>query len=221
VGVELPSWLLASACIVRTLAALCFLLGLWTRVAGLVVGVSGYLVLIQNPFGFVATLDLLYQGSIVLALADSGASLALRPEPARNPASSLLLIRVFLGSIYFWAAFVKLRPDWLDGRTLELFLHDGALRGYVAELLLGGPLRRTFAAWMIALTELSLPVLLLWPRTRRISVFIALGLHGLIELCAQPDLLGFGMGALLLCLLPPPEAPSRFSHKRPRSRARQ
>jgi hypothetical protein len=202
IGLALPVWALRVACIVRTLSALCFLLGVRTRVSGVVAGVSGYLVLVQDPFGFVATLHLLYQGTILLALADAGSSLALRPEPARNVASSLRLIRLFLSSIYFWAGLVKLRPDWLDGRTLALFQRDGAFSGPLAALVLGTATSRAVIACTIALTELSLPALLWWRKTARIAPFIALGLHASIELSAHPDLLGWEMAALLLCLWP-------------------
>jgi uncharacterized membrane protein YphA (DoxX/SURF4 family) len=207
-GLAWPAWLLAAACIVRTLAALGFTLGIRTRACGIVAAAAGYLVLFRNPFGMIATLHLLYQGTFVLALTDAGSTLALRPTPARHVASSLLLVRCFLASIYFWAALVKLRPDWLDGRTLELFQADGAIRGPLAGFVLQSATSRSLVAWTIALTELSLPLLLLTPRTRRWSPFVAMGLHSVIELSARPDLLGWEMGALLLSLWPAPPEPS-------------
>ena len=202
VGIPLPAWAVAGACLVRTVAALCFLLGVRTRLAGIVACAAGYLVMFQSPFGFIATLHLLYQGTLVLALAGAGSMLSLRPEPARSLASGLVLVRLYLASIYFWAGYVKLRPDWLDGRTLALFQADGALRGPVADFLLRGPAAQSFIAHTVAFTELALPWLLLLRPTRRIAPFIALGLHAGIELCASPDLLGWEMAALLLCLWP-------------------
>lgn len=211
-GLALPASAVAALCIARTIAAVCFLLGVRTTAAGLTAGVSGYLVMIQDPFGFSATMHLLLQGTIVLALTDATSVLALRPEPPRNLASSLLLVRAFLASIYFWAGVYKLRADWLDGRTLALYQADGVLDGPLSVLVLATPSSRTLVAWTIAITELSLPALLLWRRTRRFAPFVALGLHGVIELSAKPDLLGWEMAALLLCLWP-------LSYRRPSSPA--
>jgi hypothetical protein len=209
IGLGLPAWAVGALCVVRTVAALCFLVGVRTTASGLCAGVSGYLVMIQDPFGFVATLHLLYQGTIVLALTDAASVLALRPERPRNVASSMLLVRAFLASIYFWAALVKLRPDWLDGRTLALFQADGALDGPLAALVLATPWSRSLVAWTIALTELTLPVLLFWRKTKRFAPFVALGMHAMIELSANPDLLGWEMAALLLCLWPEPPAETK------------
>jgi hypothetical protein len=202
----LPALLVAALCVIRTIAAVLFTLGVFTPAAGLVAGAAGYLVLLQHPFALEATVHLLFQGAMLLAIGDAGAVLALRPTPLRNPASSIALIRIFVASIYFWAAFVKLRPDWLDGRTVALFHADGALSGPLSDLVLATPLGCKLVARIIVTTELSLPVLLLWPRTQRFAPFIALAMHAAIELAAHPDLLGWEMGALLLCLWPAPKA---------------
>jgi hypothetical protein len=199
-----PAFFVAALCVIRTVATVLFTLGVFTPAAGLFAGVTGYLVLMQHPFALEATLHLLFQGAMLLAIGDAGAVLALRPSPLRNPASSIALIRIFVASIYFWAAFVKLRPDWLDGRTLALFHADGVLSGPLSDFVLATPLGCELIARTIVTTELSLPFLLLWSRTRRFAPFIALAMHAAIEFAAHPDLLGWEMGALLLCLWPPP-----------------
>ena len=197
-GLGAPPVVIAVACVARTAAALCFTLGYRTAWAGVIAGLSGYFVLFQQPFGFNATLHLLLQGVMLVGLTDAGAALAVRAVPARNPASGKLLIRAFLASIYFWAAVVKLRADWLDGRTLALFHENGALSGAVADLLLSTESLRSLIACSIVATELSLPVLFFMPRTRRWAPFVALSLHGCIEVVAAPDLIGWAMAALLL-----------------------
>jgi hypothetical protein len=199
----LPSWLNATACIVRTAAALLFLLGIRTRVSGMVAGVLGYAVLLQHPFGIAFTLHLLFQGAIILALTDAGCSLAVRPDHPKAPESSVLLVRCFLASIYFWAAVGKLRPDWLDGRTLALFDLDGAFRPWASQTILAAPVMRAFCSVAVVVVELALPFLLLLKRTQRWGLTLALILHATIELAAGPDLLGWEMAALLLSLWPP------------------
>jgi uncharacterized membrane protein YphA (DoxX/SURF4 family) len=201
-GLSVPAPLIAAACLLRTLTALSFTLGYRTRPAGLGAGLVGYGLMLQEPFGFNATLHLLFQGTILLAMTDAGGALALRRDPARHVESGKQLIRCFLASIYFWAGFVKLRPDWLDGRTLALFHENGSLSGPVASLLLATEARRELVARSVLLVELSLPCLLLLPMTRRWAPFLALALHAGIELSAQPDLLGWSMAALLLSTLP-------------------
>ena len=145
-----PAGPVAAACVVRTLAAFCFLVGYRTRLSGLVAGSLGYFVMFQYPFGFNATLHLLFQGTMLLALTDAGAALALRPSSVRNPRSGKLLIRVFLASIYFWAGLCKLRHDWLDGRTLGLFQENGIISGTLADFVLQTSWRRQLVARSIA-----------------------------------------------------------------------
>ncbi|HEY2408629.1 MAG TPA: HTTM domain-containing protein [Polyangiaceae bacterium] len=194
--------LVAAACVLRTVSGFCFMIGYRTSLFGVLAGASGYFVLFQDPFGFNATIHLLLQGAFLLALTDAGSALAVRPAPVRNPASSKLLVRAFLASIYFWAGFVKLRRDWFDGRTLALFQKNGAISGVFSDFLLHAAWSRSLVACTIVTTELSLPVLLLWRKSRRFAPLLALALHASIELAAHPDLLGWEMAALLLCLLP-------------------
>jgi hypothetical protein len=199
----LPAGVLIALCVVRTIAAALFLIGAWTRAAGIVAGVAGYLVMAQTPFGFIFTLHLLYQAAILLALTDSATSFALRPSAARSPQTSLLVIRCWTASIYAWAGIFKLRRDWLDGRTLELFQADGAIRGQIADFLLTTSTSRAIAASTVALFELAIGPLLLWRRTRAIALVLAFAFHAGLELTARPDLLGWGMASLLLCFLEP------------------
>ena len=199
----LPSSIVMALCMMRTMAAALLLVGAWTRAAGLVAGTAGYLVMAQTPFGFIFTLHLLYQAAILLALTDSATSFALRPSTARSPATSLLVMRCWTASIYAWAGIYKLRTDWLDGRTLGLFHADGAIHGYLAELLLSTSTSRAIVGTGVALFELAIGPLLLWRRTRGIAVVSAFAFHAGLELTARPDLLGWGMASLLLCFIEP------------------
>lgn len=198
----LPAAAVAALCVVRTAAALSFTLGVEARIAGVVAGTAGYLVLLQQPFAFMATLHLLFQGTILLALAGCGSAPALRPRPTRAAASGLRLMQLFVASVYVWAGLGKLRPDWLDGRTLEMLLHQRWLHGPLAEVMLGSATRCAAVAWAVALGEVATGPLLLWPRTRRLGLVAALAFHAGIEIMARPDLIGFEMVALLACFLP-------------------
>lgn len=206
---SLPPVAVALLCIVRTAAAVCFTIGYRTRAAGLLCGLSGLLILIDDPFQFVFTVVQLYLAAIVLSLTDAGGAFALRPAPVRFAASSRWLIRAFLASIYFWAGLYKLRADWLDGRTLELLQRSGALTGRSIAVALHSEMARRVAAWLVVGLELSLGPALLVRQTRRAALLLAFAFHALLQLTASPDFLGFGMCALLLaCWEPRREARS-------------
>jgi hypothetical protein len=196
--VVLPDSLVKVACIVRTVAALLFLLGFYPRAAGIVAFATAALVATQDPFGYIFTLQSLLLGVLVLALADSATCLAVRPEPARAPRSSLWLVHGFVASIYLWSAIAKARGPWLDGSVLLAFREEGYIRGGLADTLLGGATARRAWAWAVVGTELSLGPALLWPRTRTVAVVGACLMHAVFELTTRPDLFTWVMGALLL-----------------------
>jgi Vitamin K-dependent gamma-carboxylase len=198
----LPVWSIQALCVLRTLAALLLMLGIAGRVSGVVCGVAGFLVALQYPLGFFFTIHLLYQAAILLAFTDGVSVLALAPSPPRESPLDVWLLRGFVASIYFWAGVYKLRPDWLDGRTLGLFHQPTALSGRLADLLFAQPWLPAVAAKVIATLELSLGPLLLWVWSRRFALPVAYALHVTLELTAHPDLLGWGMMVLLLCFLP-------------------
>lgn len=198
----LPPVVVATLCILRTLAAAAFMLGVRTRAAGIVAGTAAYLVLAQTPFDFLLTYHLLFLGTLLVAVAGGGVAFALRPEAPRDEQSGERLVQLFVVSIYAWAAFAKLRPDWLDGRTLELFHADGALRGGLADLLLAGPARRTAVAVGVVATEALLGPLLLWARSRRYALVVAVAFHAALQIVATPDFFSWEMLALLLCFWP-------------------
>lgn len=128
----LPAALLAVLCVVRTLAAVAFTVGIRARVAGFVAGGLGYLTVLQDPARFYTTHHVIFLGAILLASTDAVSVCAVSPEPRRSPNSSLLLIRAWVASIYIWAAIAKVRPDWLDGRTFVL-LARGASCGLLSQ----------------------------------------------------------------------------------------
>ncbi len=204
-GLALSDGVVAQLCVVRTAAAVSLLLGYRTLLAGCVAGIAGYLVALQDAFGFTFTQHLLFLGACVLGLADCAPVLAIKREPLRSPKTSRWLVWGFVASIYFWAGVCKLRPDWFDGRTLELFYAEGKLHGALADALLRTPWRRALAATSVVLLELALPFLLLHPRTRRLGLGAALCLHVVIEPMGHPDVLGWGMIALLMAFVRSPE----------------
>jgi hypothetical protein len=193
----LSSTSIQALCVVRTLTALLFTLGVYARPAGLLCGASGFLVAAQYPLGFFFTIHLFYQAAILLACTDAVAQVALRPARVTPGAGGVWLIRAFVASIYFWAGIFKLRADWLDGRTLALFHYPGAISGWLADALFSVPALPPLAAKAVAAIELCLGPLLLWGKSRRFALPLAYGFHALLEMTAHPDMLGLGMMVLL------------------------
>ena len=202
-----PDGLLAAMCILRTLAAIAFTIGVRARAAGVVAGGLGYLTVLQDPVQFLTTHHVIFLGTILLACTDAVAACALFPDVRRSPASSAWLMRSWVASIYAWAAIAKLRPDWLDGRALALLAREGLLRPFVAFSLLVTEERRCIVAWCIVATELALGPLLLIPRTRRATFAVAVAFHLGLEWAASPDFFGWAMIALLLVFLDRPSFP--------------
>jgi hypothetical protein len=200
-GLSLPATIVEALCVIRTAAAVAFTAGWFARPAGIIAGVSGYAVLAQDAFSFSFTQHLLYLGALVLGLTDCESLLAVRPRPGRAPRSGLRLVHTFVASIYFWAAVVKLRVDWLDGRTIAMFHEQKRITGTVADTLLATRAGCATAAIVVVVTEVALGPALLWRRTRRAAVVVALAMHATIEIAATPELIGWAMAALLLTFL--------------------
>jgi hypothetical protein len=213
-GLGLPDGLVVALCMARTLAALGFTLGLFSRVCGIAAGLLGYLVLAQDEFTYVQTLHLIFGSTCLLGLTDCGSMLALRPDRPRSPNSSLWLMQVWVVSVYAWAGLAKLHADWLDGRALGLFQQAGAIRGPLPDMLLSTPALRAWVARGIAGVEIGLGPALLLGRTRKTALVIAYGLHLGIQLAAHPDMFSLQMGVLLLSFLPPVAAASLELNRR-------
>ena len=199
----LPDDARAVLCIVRTIAVLAFMAGLWARPAGLLGGALGYITVLQDPAHFYATFHVLFLGTIVLACTDAVGNCAVRPRAPQSPTSSAWLVRAWVASIYTWAAIAKLRPDWLDGRTLGLFVRGAMLRPFVVRHFLATEGQRSFVACAVVVLEFALAPLLLYQPTRRAGLVLALAMHAALEFGAAPDVFGWAMVALLLSFWTP------------------
>jgi len=194
-GLVLPVLAIKLLVIVRTLGALLFTLGIATRVAGVVAVLAAYLVYAQEPFLLIFTLHGLYLATLLLALTDATAFVALRPTAVRSPRTSVGLLRAFVVSIYAWSAIAKLRPTWLDGTILRALHAEGVILGPDALFTASGA-RATAIA--IVLAEAMLGPLLLLPRTRAIAIVLACAFHAALEVAAHPDVFGWVMVTLVV-----------------------
>jgi Vitamin K-dependent gamma-carboxylase len=199
----LPDGIVASLCVLRTIAVAAFTLGAWTRASGIATGALGYLALSQDALSYFNTLHLLYASTVLLALAGSGSRLALRRERSRQSDSGIALLRAFAVSVYAWGGIAKLNPDWLQGDALEQFSRERVIAGMLADAALGSRAGRLACAWTVVALELALGPLLLCRATRRFALPGALAFHVLLEGSVHPDVFGFAMAALLVTFWEP------------------
>ncbi len=199
--VTLPSFAVAALTITRTLGAVCFATGYRARAAGIIASASGYAVLAQDALGYVNSLHLLMLSTLVVALTDSATELAIRPDPVRSITSSVWLVRATALSVYAFSGFAKLNSQFLSGRALRGFCEDGYVRGF-AQVACASPSRAHAASIAVVIAELSLPIALVIPRTRRAALVIAIAFHVGLEVGMGPDVFGWIMCALLVSFYP-------------------
>ncbi len=200
-GLVLPSSLVATLCIVRTIATVLFTVGVRAGPAGVAGGVLGWIVLAQDVMSYVNTLHLLFLGMVVLAASGAGSAVALRPEPLVDPHSGLALTRALVASVYAWSGVAKVNASWLNGDALAQLHQNQVIHGVLAESLLTTAPWRAAVACTVAAIELALGPLLLWRRTRAVALTTALALHLGLEISIHPDFFGFAMAALLLSFI--------------------
>jgi hypothetical protein len=209
--VVLPDPLRKLACVVRTAAALCFLLGVRARTAGFVAGGLGLVAMSQDPFAFVYTLYTLFVGTLVFATTNATRERAWLPEPPTASRTSSVPVRVFVGSIYGLSAIAKMHPGWLGGATLAALSEDGFFDERTSSLLRAHSTFRLGAAWGSMGAELALGAVFLlscaprWrvsPRVLWVAIFAAVSTHVAFEVVARPDVIGWIMASLLVACAP-------------------
>ncbi len=202
-GLALPASVVATLCILRTVATILFTLGVRAGPAGAAGGVLGWAVLAQDAMSYVNTLHLLFLGMVVLAASGAGSAFALRPEPVVDPRSGLALTRALVASVYAWSGLAKINASWLSGDALAQLQEYQVVHGVLAELLLSTAARRALVATSLAAIELTLGPLLLWHRSRRAALLLALTMHLGFEISVHPDFFGVAMATLLLSFVEP------------------
>lgn len=161
------------------IAALLFMLGLRTGWSGaLLVAIMGYVLLLDQQLYS----NHLYLGvvmTLLLTLADSGArySLDARYRGGRATIAEwpILLIKIEVSIVYFFAALTKLNPDYLSGSIMAQFVHADTL----AIIPAGWPFTTLMQALAIAsiATELLLACALWFAGWRWLALICGLGLH--------------------------------------------
>ncbi|MCO8123905.1 HTTM domain-containing protein [Stieleria sp. TO1_6] len=164
-------------------AAVCFALGLLTRISGVLLSASmAYVLLVERQ---------LYNNHDYL-LACSVLICALLPSQRRFSIDRILfhrsdwpttmrhwhwwLVRFQLGLPYCFGGIAKLNADWLAGQPAGLFC-SAHVDAPVVGPLLAMPHAATIMAWGGLMFDLFIVPALLWKRTRPFAIVAALGFH--------------------------------------------
>jgi uncharacterized membrane protein YphA (DoxX/SURF4 family) len=211
-GVAAPSlvWLLYGLLI---LAAVLFTLGLFTRVAGLML-VALHAVFASHQPGLVGGWSKLYPVlALYLTLAPSGAAWSLdawrkrRRDPTHRPSSAfspwaLRLLQVHVIAMYATAGWPRLvNQAWLRGETVFHAAADTRYGRWDLNWHALHPLL-SLATYAALVLEPAATLLLPWRATRRWCALALIALHLGIELIADVGMWGFMMIAAVCAFLP-------------------
>jgi uncharacterized membrane protein YphA (DoxX/SURF4 family) len=163
-------------------AALAFMLGLGTRLCGAILTLSMAYTLFFDQQLYSNHLYLATLVVLLLTIAESGArfSLDARRSGGRDLILEwpILLLKIQISIVYFYAALLKINPQYLSGAMLASFWPFNELAA-----LPGGwsfmPIL-PFLAVVSILTELFLAVALWVPRLRWLALAVGIGFHLLI-----------------------------------------
>lgn len=174
--------------ITMAVAAACILLGLYYRIASILffllfsyvelIDVTNYL----NHYYFVSLVSLL----LCIVPAHRYFSLDVLRRPALRcthvPAWTVLIFKLQLGIVYFYAGLAKLNPDWLlQAQPLRLWLPARTHLPLIGPLL-GKVWVAYLFSWFGAIYDLSIPFLLLYRRTRLLAYAAVAVFHALTAL---------------------------------------
>lgn len=174
--------------ITMAVAAACILLGLYYRIASILffllfsyvelIDVTNYL----NHYYFVSLVSLL----LCFVPAHRYFSLDVLRKPALRcthvPAWTVLIFKLQLGIVYFYAGLAKLNPDWLlQAQPLRLWLPARTHLPLIGPLL-GKVWVAYLFSWFGAIYDLSIPFLLLYRRTRLLAYAAVVVFHALTAL---------------------------------------
>lgn len=120
-----------------------------------------------------------------------------RPDVRREslPAWMRYTLILQVGLVYFYAALAKLNADWLlHGQPLSIWL-AARTETPVFGALFAQPWAPVVMSWAGFLYDLTIPLWLLWPKTRRAAYVVVLGFHSMTAVLFDIGMFPFIMSA--------------------------
>lgn len=202
-------------------AAICLTLGLFSRVAALVLWIAVLSLERRNPYVHNAGDVLLRIIGLYLVLAPTGAAMSLdRLRRCRNrfwefPARAPVVIRLLqiqVSIIYVSTVWAKVRGEtWNDGTAVVYSLNlDDLARFPVPDFVVESALLANLATWSVLLVELGIGVLVWVPALRKWVLLAGVGLHIGIDMGLTVGFFSYTMLVLYLAFVPPAWAEKLF-----------
>ena len=161
------------------LTAFLITIGFYTRLcAALFLFTFSYLELIDktyylNHYYLIILLSFL----LIFVKSDSILSVNSSKEPKLIPFWQIIIIRVQIGVLYFFAGIAKIKPEWLfDAQPLTIWLRAKGNLPLIGALL-EQPITAYFFSWSGMIYDLSIPFLLLYYRTRKVAYVSVILFH--------------------------------------------
>jgi len=165
------------------LAAMCIVLGLYTRVAAAVFAVLFAWWFLSDQTHYLNHFYLISLVSFLFVFLPSERALSLdaryrpHPEGATVPVWAVWLVRFQIAVPYVFGSLAKMNADWFAGEPMRMWL-----RG-MADVPLLGPVRTeewvvSFFVWSGLFFDLLVVPALLWRRTRLLAFLASIAFHG-------------------------------------------
>jgi hypothetical protein len=165
------------------LAAVCFTVGLWTRVTGTLLAAVFATIIVLDEQAYSNHLYLLALVVALLVLADPGAAYSLDARTRKRQSSAaptvpgwpVTLLKLQVSIVYGFAALAKLNPEYLAGHTLGRFVPYSAIEAVVGARRMATVLIVASVASIAA--EACVAAWLWVPRFRGLAVALGVALH--------------------------------------------
>ena len=179
----LSGWFLLLHFDLLALAAMCIVLGLYTRIAAAVFALGFWWWFLSDQTHYLNHFYLIALVSTLLVVLPTERAFSLdaryRPHPdgATVPAWALWLVRFQVGVPYFFGSIAKFNQDWFAGEPMRMWL-----AGMTEIPLLGAVCREEWVVWFFVWSGLLFDLLvvpaLLWRRTRVPAFLASIAFHG-------------------------------------------
>jgi hypothetical protein len=193
---QLSDHMLSALVYIRTALAFALLFGLVPRLSAFALFAVGYGLMALDRYRYFHHMHLLWTSCLWLALLPT---VDLRAP--RVPRWPLSLLRTQVLIIYLAAGLGKLQPSWLSGAALEAAARAGLLGGPIFTLARDLCGVRVLAG-LLALAELGIALLLVFPRARLLGVALGVALHVSLEASMMVSTFGAQMVLYLMLFLP-------------------
>lgn len=187
-------------CRLRLALTVLLLVGLFPRLNAFLLALVSWSLFAADGFRYLHHLLILYVSILFLAFPQQEPAAADRTGILQLPCA-LRVLRAHVMVVYLAAGLAKLNAPWLSGRTIAALHEHGFIKGALFDAGVSATGVQGLAIGACA-TELLVPVLLFFRKTRLVGALLAVALHVAIHETMLVATFGGTMLVLLLSFLP-------------------